>query len=99
MAAPRRHSGPLRWNALRGPRRSCHTRPLSMQLSTERILTTHCGSLPRPTPLLDLMKARITGQPYDAASLDEQIRESVGEIVHQQAQNGIDILTDGEQSK
>jgi 5-methyltetrahydropteroyltriglutamate--homocysteine methyltransferase len=70
-----------------------------MQLSTARILTTHVGSLPRPKALLDLMKARITGQAYDAAALESQIREAVSAIVRQQAENGIDILTDGEQSK
>jgi 5-methyltetrahydropteroyltriglutamate--homocysteine methyltransferase len=70
-----------------------------MQRSTSRILTTHCGSLPRPTDLLDLMKAKITGQPYDADAYAARVRSAVGESVHQQIACGIDIPTDGEQSK
>ena len=68
-------------------------------MAPERILTTHCGSLPRPHDLLDLMKAKVNGQPYDAAAYDKRVRKAVAEIVRQQADAGIDILTDGEQSK
>jgi 5-methyltetrahydropteroyltriglutamate--homocysteine methyltransferase len=64
-----------------------------------RILTTHCGSLPRPKDLLDLMKARINGEPGDAAEYDASIRNAVAGIVRQQLESGIDIPTDGEQSK
>jgi 5-methyltetrahydropteroyltriglutamate--homocysteine methyltransferase len=70
-----------------------------MQRSSNRILTTHCGSLPRPTDLLDLMKAKITGQPYDAAAYAARVRSAVSEIVRQQVECGIDIPTDGEQGK
>jgi 5-methyltetrahydropteroyltriglutamate--homocysteine methyltransferase len=70
-----------------------------MQVSTTRILTTHCGSLPRPKELLDLIKARITGQPYDPAAYDASVRAAVADVVKQQAESGIDVLTDGEQSK
>jgi 5-methyltetrahydropteroyltriglutamate--homocysteine methyltransferase len=70
-----------------------------MHRSTTRILTTHCGSLPRPTDLLDLMKAKITGEPYDAQALAARVRSAVAEIVRQQVECGIDIPTDGEQSK
>jgi 5-methyltetrahydropteroyltriglutamate--homocysteine methyltransferase len=70
-----------------------------MHRSTTRILTTHCGSLPRPTDLLDLMKAKISGEPYDTSAYDARVRSAVGEIVRQQADSGIDILTDGEQGK
>ncbi len=70
-----------------------------MHRSTNRILTTHCGSLPRPTDLLDLMKAKITGQPYDAEAYAARVRNAVSEIVRQQIESGIDIPTDGEQSK
>lgn len=70
-----------------------------MHRSTTRILTTHCGSLPRPTDLLDLMKAKITGQPYDAEAYAARVRSAVGESVRQQIDCGIDIPTDGEQSK
>jgi 5-methyltetrahydropteroyltriglutamate--homocysteine methyltransferase len=70
-----------------------------MHRSTHRILTTHCGSLPRPTDLLDLMKAKIHGQPYDTGAYAARIRSAVGEMVRQQVDCGIDIPTDGEQSK
>jgi 5-methyltetrahydropteroyltriglutamate--homocysteine methyltransferase len=64
-----------------------------------RILTTHCGSLPRPKDLLDLMKAKIKGEPYDAQAYAARIRSAVAEIVRQQVDCGIDIPTDGEQGK
>ena len=70
-----------------------------MQRSTERILTTHCGSLPRPKDLLDLMKARVEGQPYDREAYDGRVRRAVADIVKQQVASGIDIPTDGEQGK
>ena len=70
-----------------------------MHRSTHRILTTHCGSLPRPTDLLDLMKAKINGQPYDADAYAARVRSAVAEMVRQQLDCGIDIPTDGEQSK
>jgi 5-methyltetrahydropteroyltriglutamate--homocysteine methyltransferase len=70
-----------------------------MKRSTDRILTTHCGSLPRPKDLLDLMKAKVSGQPFDSEAFAERVERAVGEIVRQQADAGIDILTDGEQGK
>ncbi len=70
-----------------------------MKISTERILATHCGSLARPKELLDLMKARLGGQSYDHADYDRQIRAAVAEVVRKQAECGIDVVTDGEQSK
>ncbi|MGA2882649.1 MAG: cobalamin-independent methionine synthase II family protein [Bryobacteraceae bacterium] len=70
-----------------------------MNRSTNRILTTHCGSLPRPTDLLDLMKAKIQGQPYDAGAYAAKVRSAVSDVVRQQMECGIDIPTDGEQSK
>ncbi len=70
-----------------------------MHRSTNRILTTHCGSLPRPTDLLDLMKAKINGQAYDAEAYAARVRSAVAEMVRQQVDCGIDIPTDGEQSK
>lgn len=65
----------------------------------DRILTTHVGSLPRPHELLDLMKARLSGAPYDRAAYDAKVRAAVAEIVDRQVDCGIDIVTDGEQSK
>jgi 5-methyltetrahydropteroyltriglutamate--homocysteine methyltransferase len=64
-----------------------------------RILTTHTGSLPRPEVLSGLMFARMTKKPYDAAELARQTTEAVAETVKTQAGLGIDIVSDGEQSK
>ena len=64
-----------------------------------RILTTHCGSLPRPRDLLDLMKARIGKQPHDAQAYEKRVSRAVSDMVHKQAECGIDIVADGEQSK
>jgi 5-methyltetrahydropteroyltriglutamate--homocysteine methyltransferase len=72
---------------------------MGLQHSTDRILTTHVGSLPRPADLLDIMKTRISGMPYDRAAYDSRVARSVADCVRQQAESGIDILTDGEQSK
>ncbi len=63
------------------------------------ILTTHVGSLPRPRELLDLMKARLSGQPYDRDRYEERVKSAVAECVRRQVECGIDIVADGEQSK
>jgi 5-methyltetrahydropteroyltriglutamate--homocysteine methyltransferase len=70
-----------------------------MKKSIHRILTTHCGSLPRPKDLLDLMKARAQGEPYDVAAYDSRVCSAVADVVRRQTENGIDIVTDGEQGK
>jgi 5-methyltetrahydropteroyltriglutamate--homocysteine methyltransferase len=70
-----------------------------MKRSTDRILTTHCGSLPRPKDLLDLMKAKVNGEPYDHETYARRVRSAVAEIVRKQVESGIDIPTDGEQGK
>jgi len=70
-----------------------------MKRSTSRILTTHCGSLPRPKDLLDLMRAKLKGEPYDPYIYDQRVRSAVAETVRKQAECGIDVLTDGEQGK
>jgi 5-methyltetrahydropteroyltriglutamate--homocysteine methyltransferase len=64
-----------------------------------RILTTHVGSLPRPHDLLDMMKAKLSGQGVDEAAYQRRVRQAVLDIVKQQKESGIDIVTDGEQSK
>lgn len=64
-----------------------------------RILTTHTGSLPRPDSLSALLFARMTKQPYDAATLDREIRDAVAAIIAKQMELGIDVVSDGEQSK
>jgi 5-methyltetrahydropteroyltriglutamate--homocysteine methyltransferase len=70
-----------------------------MKHSRERILTTHCGSLPRPKDLLDLMHAKLEGGPYDPDAYEHRVRSAVAEAVHKQVECGIDIATDGEQGK
>src|SRR5579872_2208169 len=70
-----------------------------MKRSTHRILTTHCGSLPRPKELLDLMKAKAQGEPYDPLAYTKRVRNAVRDVVRKQVEAGIDILTDGEQGK
>jgi 5-methyltetrahydropteroyltriglutamate--homocysteine methyltransferase len=65
----------------------------------DRILTTHTGSLPRPEPLTELLFAKLSGKPYDAAALARQVREAVAATVKMQVDLGIDIVSDGEQSK
>jgi 5-methyltetrahydropteroyltriglutamate--homocysteine methyltransferase len=70
-----------------------------MKRSTDRILTTHTGSLARPKDLLDLMKARESGQDYDHEAYAMRVRSSVSDVVQKQAENGVDVVNDGEQSK
>jgi 5-methyltetrahydropteroyltriglutamate--homocysteine methyltransferase len=69
-----------------------------MKRRTERILTTHTGSLPRPTDLLPLIFANETGG-ADAQALERRIRGAVAEVVKQQIDTGIDLINDGEMSK
>jgi 5-methyltetrahydropteroyltriglutamate--homocysteine methyltransferase len=70
-----------------------------MKQSTERFLTTHTGSLPRPDDLVRAMFAREEGVPVDRAALDARIRAAVAEVVRKQVAAGIDIVGDGELSK
>src|ERR1700753_2433685 len=70
-----------------------------MQRSTDRFLTTHTGSLPRPDDLVRMMFAREEGVPVDGAALDSRVREAVAEMVASQIKAGIDIVNDGEMSK
>src|SRR6476660_7249645 len=70
-----------------------------MQRSRDRFLTTHTGSLPRPDDLIRMMFAREEGVPVDAAALDARIRDAISEMVHKQAEAGVDIINEGEMSK
>src|SRR5262245_45481937 len=70
-----------------------------MKRSTDRILTTHVGSLPRPTDLLDMMRANGQGRGVDQAAYDRRLRAAVGEIVRKQVELGIDVIDDGEYGK
>jgi 5-methyltetrahydropteroyltriglutamate--homocysteine methyltransferase len=64
-----------------------------------RILTTHTGSLPRPDALSSLLFQRMTKEPYDQGELARRTTAAVGAIVKKQTDLGIDIVSDGEQSK
>jgi 5-methyltetrahydropteroyltriglutamate--homocysteine methyltransferase len=70
-----------------------------MKRSTERILTTHVGSLARPVSLLDVMKEKENGRPYDYDQFDREVTAAVADRVRKQVESGIDIVTDGEMSK
>lgn len=65
----------------------------------KRILTTHVGSLPRPAALSELMAQRMDGRSVDAKLYDAAVRKAVKDCVDWQAKCGIDIVSDGEQSK
>lgn len=70
-----------------------------MRLSTDRILTTHVGSLPRPEPLGQMLLDREAGKPVDAAEFEAVVRTAVGDVVRKQVGVGIDVVNDGEMSK
>ena len=72
---------------------------MAIQQNTDRIQTTHIGSLPRPHALLDMMKAKFTGQPFDQKKFDLLLAAAVTDTVRKQVECGIDIVTDGEFSK
>ena len=70
-----------------------------MKRSTSRILTTHVGSLIRPQALQDFLRAKQSGKPFDRAAYDACLTDSVGEVVRQQAETGVDVVSDGEFGK
>src|SRR5689334_21662265 len=70
-----------------------------MKRSQHRILTTHTGSLARPDDLLEPMRAKENGLPYDRAAFDSRARSAVVEAVRRQVASGVDVPSDGEQSK
>src|SRR6202035_5387227 len=70
-----------------------------MQRSAERILSTHVGSLARPHDLLEMMREKEHGRPYDPVRFAELISEAVRDVVARQAAAGLDVVTDGEQGK
>src|SRR5437879_1436506 len=70
-----------------------------MKRSTDRILVTHAGTLPRPADLAPMVAARANGQPYDEAALATRLRSAVAEGVKAQIAAGIDVVNDGELSK
>jgi len=70
-----------------------------MKRSTERFLTTHTGSLPRPDDLIRTMYAKEEGVPVDGPALAARVRAAVAEVVVKQREAGIDVVNDGEMSK
>ncbi|HEY4370400.1 MAG TPA: cobalamin-independent methionine synthase II family protein [Burkholderiales bacterium] len=70
-----------------------------MKRSTERFLTTHTGSLPRPADLIDMMFAKESGIPVEPHALAARIKSAVAEVVALQTKAGVDLVNDGEMSK
>jgi 5-methyltetrahydropteroyltriglutamate--homocysteine methyltransferase len=70
-----------------------------MKQSANRILATHVGSLARPKDLLEMMDARLLGKAYDHDRYAKRVRSAVAEVVRKQIECGVDVVTDGEQSK
>jgi 5-methyltetrahydropteroyltriglutamate--homocysteine methyltransferase len=70
-----------------------------MRLSTDRILTTHVGSMPRPQKLVDALLRKDRGEAYDVAEFDKTIKDAIAAVVARQVEAGIDIPSDGEASK
>ena len=70
-----------------------------MKRSTDRILTTHVGSLIRPQALQDILRAKQSGQSYDHAAYENCLKQSVADVVRRQAEIGIDVVSDGEFGK
>jgi 5-methyltetrahydropteroyltriglutamate--homocysteine methyltransferase len=70
-----------------------------MIYSTDRILTTHAGSLPRPPDLREMVLAKSRGGTVDQAALDQRLKSAVAEIVQLQLKSGLDSVNDGELSK
>ena len=70
-----------------------------MKRSTDRILTTHTGSLPRPNDLVPVLYARDRGEPFDEESFVKRVREATTSVVAEQLRCGLDIVNDGEMGK
>jgi 5-methyltetrahydropteroyltriglutamate--homocysteine methyltransferase len=70
-----------------------------MNRSTERILVTHAGSLPRPDDLIEMIWARMDGQEVDEAALEQRVASAIDEVVRKQLEVGVDIVSDGELGK
>ena len=70
-----------------------------MKRSVDRILTTHVGSLIRPQPLQEFLRAKQAGKPFDVRAYDRCLTQSVADIVRRQAEAGIDVISDGEFGK
>ena len=70
-----------------------------MRRSTDHILTTHVGSLPRPQDVVDFLWAQDRGETYDSAKFDQVMQRAVDDAVGKQTEAGLDIVNDGEMAK
>ena len=70
-----------------------------MKRSTERILTTHTGSLPRPRDLTAMLEAMDAGTAPDPAAFEARVRRAIADVVRRQVDAGVDVVNDGEQGK
>jgi 5-methyltetrahydropteroyltriglutamate--homocysteine methyltransferase len=70
-----------------------------MKRSDNRILTTHVGSLVRPAAIVEAMRAKEAGQPFDEQALARDVRGAVADVVRRQKEAGVDVPSDGEQGK
>jgi 5-methyltetrahydropteroyltriglutamate--homocysteine methyltransferase len=70
-----------------------------MQRSNERILTTHVGSLIRPTALQEFLRAQQAGKPFDRNAYERCLTDAVADVVRRQADAGVDVVSDGEFGK
>jgi 5-methyltetrahydropteroyltriglutamate--homocysteine methyltransferase len=70
-----------------------------MKRSSERILATHTGSLPRPAPVVELLLAEQTDPGAKAAELQDAVRRAVADVVQKQVASGLDVINDGEQGR
>jgi len=70
-----------------------------MKTSTDRILTTHVGSLIRPQALQEIMRAKQGGEAYDRAAYDACLKQSIADVARRQADTGLDVISDGEFGK
>ena len=70
-----------------------------MNRSTDRILTTHTGSLPRPMDLAAMLEEFDSGELPDRGKFESRVREAVAEVVKIQVEAGVDVVSDGEQGK
>jgi 5-methyltetrahydropteroyltriglutamate--homocysteine methyltransferase len=82
-----------------GSRRVRVARLAAVKRSTERILTTHTGSLPRPWDLVTTLESLDAGTLPDRAAFEARVRQAVAEAVRKQVAAGVDLINDGEQGK
>ena len=70
-----------------------------MRKSTDHILTSHAGSLPRPDDLIEANRAREAGESSDEAAFEKTLRKAIVDVVRRQKESGIDVPGDGEFGK